>query len=120
MKPFLHGRIHARKYGGVPDDYAEIDDFLDSSKSAFADFRHRSILHSAFGCFIVEKVFGRTMVNSEGKTFSPRDVAEDHIIQDLGFIPSVSDYLKHMEHAPWMSGTQSHIDKSKKNKFIPL
>lgn len=70
MKPYLHGRIHAKKYGGTPEDYADIDDFIDSSKAAFADVRHRAILHSAFGCFIVEKVFGRTRVNSDDKIWA--------------------------------------------------
>lgn len=105
MKPYLHSRIHAKKYGGAPEDYADIDDFIDSSKAAMADVRHRAILHSAFGCFIVEQVFGRTRVNSEGKVYSPRDVAEDHIQQDLGFIPTVENYLSNMTVQTWMSGT---------------
>lgn len=109
MKPYLHGRIHAKKYGGHPEDYADIDDFIDSSKATFPDMRHRAILHSAFGCFIVEQVFGRTRVNSEGREYSPRDVAEDHIIQDLGFIPTVEQYLRCMSLEPWMSGTRKQI-----------
>lgn len=118
MKSWLHSNIHAKKYGGSPDDYADIDDFIDSSKQAVADVRHRAILHSAFGCFIVEQVFGRTRVNSAGKTYSPRDVAEDHIQQDLGFIPSMENYLNCMSIEPWMSGTRKH--KRTNSKFIPL
>lgn len=106
MKPFLHSRIHVKKYGGVPDDYADIDDFIDSTKQAVADVRHRAVLHSAFGCFLVEKVFGRTRINSDGKEYSPRDVAEDHIQQDLGFIPTMEHYLNNMTIQPWMSGTE--------------
>lgn len=106
MKAFLHGKIHAKKYGGHPNDYADIDDFIDSTKQAVADVRHRAILHSAFGCFLVEKVFGRVRTNSDGKEYSPRDVAEDHIQQDLGFIPSMEQYLNNMTIQPWMSGTE--------------
>ena len=51
MKPFLHAKIHAKKYGGVPEDYIDIDNFIDSSKATMPDVRHRAILHSAFGCF---------------------------------------------------------------------
>lgn len=105
MKPFLHSRIHVKKYGGKVEDYADIDDFIDSSKAAVADVRHRAILHSAFGCFIVEQVFGRTRKNSDGKEYSPRDIAEDHIMQDLGFIPTMEHYLNNMTLQPWMSGT---------------
>jgi hypothetical protein len=119
MKAFLHGKIHAKKYGGVPDDYADIDDFIDSTKQAVADVRHRAILHSAFGCFVVEKMFGRTRVNSDGREYSPRDVAEDHILQDLGFIPSMEQYLNNMTIQPWMSGTEKKNARSP-SKFIKL
>lgn len=110
--------MHAKKYGGIPSDYHDIDTFIDSSKMAFPDMRHRAILHSAFGCFIVEQVFGITRENSQSITYSPRDVAEDHILQDLGFIPTVESYLQNMQLQPWMSGTnKSNI---KKSTFIPI
>lgn len=119
MKPFLHSKIHVKKYGGVPEDYADIDDFIDSTKQAVPDVRHRAVLHSAFGCFLVEKVFGRTRINSAGKEYSPRDVAEDHIQQDLGFIPTLENYLNNMQIQPWMSGTEKK-NAGSKSKFIKL
>ena len=118
MKPYLHGRIHAKKYGGTSEDYADIDDFIDSTKQAVPDVRHRAILHSAFGCFLVERMFGRTRINSEGKEYSPRDVAEDHILQDLGFIPTMEHYLSNMTFQPWMSGTEKKNHGTR--KFIKL
>jgi hypothetical protein len=114
----LYSKIHVKKYGGAIEDYADIDDFIDSSKAAVPDVRHRAILHSAFGCFIVEQVFGRTRVNSDGKEYSPRDVAEDHILQDLGFIPTMEQYLNNMTIQPWMSGTEKKNQASR--KFIKL
>ena len=119
MKHFIHARIHTKKYGGKPSDYIDIDEFIDSSKTAVADVRHRSILHSAFGCSIVEQVFGRTRINSDGKEYSTREVAEDHILQDLGFIPTMENYLKNMQVQPWMSGTEKRNTGSK-SKFIKL
>ena len=119
MKHFLHARIHTKKYGGLPEDYIDIDEFIDSTKTAVADVRHRAILHSAFGCMLVEKVFGRTRVNSSGKEYSTREVAEDHIMQDLGFIPTMGHYLKNMQIQPWMSGTEKRNNGSK-SKFIKL
>lgn len=119
MKPYLHGRIHAKKYGGVPADYAEIDDFIDSTKQSVPDVRHRAILHSSFGCFMVEKLFGRVRQNSEGREYSPRDIAEDHIIQDLGFIPTMEQYLNNMTIQPWMSGTEKR-NTGDKRKVIKL
>lgn len=103
-KPYIHAKSTAKKHGGAPEDYLEIHDFMDSSKSAHATAKHRAILHSAFGIFIVEKVFGHNITNSDGKLVSVRDIAEQHVMEDLGQIPSLDDYLKHMELAPWMAG----------------
>lgn len=105
MKPFLHAKISAKKFGGQPNDYIDIHDFIDHTKECLPDVRHRALLHNAFGCFMVEKVFGHVRINSDGREYSPRDVAEAHIIEDLGFIPTVQDYLKNMSMEGWMSGT---------------
>lgn len=112
MKPFLHAKITAKKHGGKMEDYLDIHDFIDHTKEIVPDMRHRALLHSAFGCFMVEKIFGHVRLNSDGKEYSPRDIAEEHIIQDLGFIPTVQDYLQHLELKDWMTGTQ------KKNTYV--
>lgn len=104
MKPFLHARGSARRWGGSPEDYIAIHDFIDQTKMAMPDMRHRAILHNAFGCFLVERVFGHTLRNSEGREVSTRDVAESHIIEDLGFLPSVEDWLDEMPMSKWHGG----------------
>lgn len=117
MKPYIHARNSARKHGGKPEDYQKIHDFIDSSKATMPDMRHRAILHSAFGCFLVEQVFGTTITNSDGKQVSPRDIAEDHIIEDLGFIPTVEHWLKNMTMQDWMFGGRR---KEVKEKIIKI
>tara|TARA_R110000772_G_scaffold267971_3_gene393573 strand:+ start:14102 stop:14602 length:501 start_codon:yes stop_codon:yes gene_type:complete len=116
-KPLEHAVLSVKKWGGVPEDYLPIHDFMDSSKAHVADMRHRAILHSSFGCYLAEQVFGHEIIinestDSSGTAYgvSVRDIAEQHIIQDLGFIPSVQQYLDHMEMADWMGG-------KKKKKF---
>ena len=91
-KPFIHAQNSASKYGGKPEDYLDIHNFMDSSKAHIPDARHRALFHNSFGCFIVEQVFGITRINSDGNTYSTRDVAEQHIIEDLGTIPTVQAY----------------------------
>jgi len=118
MKPLLHANLSVKSYGGNVDDYLLIHIFIDSSKAAHADIRHRAILHSAFGCFIVEKVFGTYIVNSAGKKVSVRDIAEEHIIQDLGFLPTLEKYLNNMQIQKWMSGTEKR--QSFKKRHISL
>ena len=93
-----------KNFGGQESDYQEIHDFIDSSKAVVADMRHRAVLHSAFGIFIVEKVFGTLITNSDRERVSTRDIAEKHVLEDLGKIPSLQDYLDHMELATWMGG----------------
>lgn len=114
MKPHIHSKNSVRKHGGKVEDYQAIHDFIDSSKSAVPDVRHRAVLHSAFGIYIVERVFGVTIKNSDGHTVSVRDIAEEHVIEDLGRIPTLQDYLEHMELAQWMGGAR--VTK----RFIPI
>jgi len=119
MKPYIHAKSSAKKYGGIPDDYLDIHQFMDSSKASLADVRHRALLHSSFGCFVAEQVFGVVRTNSDGKEYSVRDVAEDHCIEDLGFIPSVERWLGNMKIQDWMGGPGSKNDREKR-KFVPL
>jgi hypothetical protein len=116
MKPYIHARVTAKKFGGVPEDYMEIHNFIDSSKACLPDVRHRAILHSAFGCFIVEKVFGTNIKNSADQLVSVRDIAEQHILEDLGTIPTVEDWLKDMPVQEWMGGAVSR----KRHITMPL
>lgn len=104
MKPFLHGQISVKKWGGKPEDYQDIHDFLDSSKAHFPDMRHRALLHSSFGIYIAERAFGVNITNSDGRLVSVRDIAEQHVIDDMGTIPTVQDYLKEMPFYEWLGG----------------
>lgn len=120
MKPYLHANISRKKWGGTVEDYLPIHNMMDSTSSAHADIRHRAIFHSAFGCHLIEQIFGSVATNSEGKKYSPRDIAEEHIIQDLGFIPNLSHYLDNMKIQEWMSGTEKKNRKYRKPRFIKM
>lgn len=117
MKPHLHANASVGLYGGKPEDYLPIHDFIDSSKAHLADVRHRAIFHHSFGIFICEKVFGTTITNSAGKQVSVRDIAEEHILQDLGRIPSVQDYLRNMKIQPWMASSMKRHLTARKLKY---
>ena len=119
MKPYIHAKSSCKKYGGHPEDYLDIHQFIDSTKASVPDVRHRAILHSSFGCFLVEQIFGVIRVNSIGKEYSPRDIAEDHCIEDLGFIPSLDKWLGNMTIQSWMGGPCNKLDKEKR-RFIAM
>ena len=50
-------------------------------------------------------IFGATLTNSAGKQVPVRTVGEQHVKDDLGWIPSVKDWLQHLEMQPWMGRT---------------
>lgn len=118
MKPHLHSKNSVTRFGGKVEDYQAIHDFIDHSKAHFADMRHRALLHSSFGIYLCEQVFGITFRNSSNKEVSVRDVAERHVIEDLGRIPTVHDYLSNMTLQPWMGGLRKKIRKLTKREFI--
>lgn len=118
--PLTHAKSSARKFGGEPDDYLGIHDFMDSSKIAFPDNRHRALTHNTWFIFVVEKVFGHEIELTGGGTAKTRYVCEQHILEDFGnkYIPTPSDYLEGMEFQDWMqngiSGCPSSHRKLKK------
>lgn len=115
MKPLIHAQNSVRRYGGQIEDYIEIHNFFDSTKSAYANIKHRAILHNTFGIFLCEKLFGVFITNSDGKKISVRDVAEDHVVEDMGFIPTLEKWLGEMEIKDWMNptGQRQHTKRTK-------
>jgi len=106
-KPLIHATNSVKRFGGRPEDYQAIHDFIDCTKAALSDMRHRACLHNTMGPFIAERVFGLTVKNSDGKNISVRDVAEQHIIDDLGFIPTLEKWFEKMPEEPWMMGIRT-------------
>ena len=106
---YHHAVSASRKWGGTPADYLPIEEFIDGSKQAMGDVRHRALYHHTLGVFLVEAVFGPTITiakkNGTGTYEVPtREIAERHIVEDLGRIPSPSDWLGCMNIQPWMGG----------------
>ena len=99
-----HAESSARRYGGVPEDFIRLHEWMDASKIAFAGRQHRAIRHHAFGVFEAEEVFGRTLTVAGGRQVPVRMVAEQHIREDLGCVPSVQDWVAGIPLKPWMLG----------------
>lgn len=103
-KPYIHALSSAKKFGGDPNEYLKFHDWFDQTKSHFADVRHRAILHTSFGIYLFEQVFGPTYTNSAGKVVSTRDIGEQHVLEDYGnkFIPTIQDFLQGLPVEDWM------------------
>ncbi len=107
--PIHHAESSSRKYGGKPYDYLAIHQWFDESKAHMGDVRHRALRHHAEGIFLCEKIFGTTLTNSDGRKVPVRFIGEQHVVEDLGRIPSVSDWLSEMPLRPWM-GVRSKLE----------
>jgi hypothetical protein len=103
--PYHQAVRSARLFGGLPGDYLAIHDWFDESKAHIADVRHRALRHHSEGIFLCEAIFGTTLTNSVGKTVPVRTIGEQHVKDDLGRIPSVKDWLQHLQLQPWMGRT---------------
>lgn len=48
MKPWIHAKISVKKFGGLPEDYIEIHNWFDQTKTHIPDSRHRLVLHNSY------------------------------------------------------------------------
>jgi hypothetical protein len=51
--------------------------------------------------FAAEVLFGITIRNSDGRDVPVRMIAEQHILEDLGRIPSLADWVRCIKPEPW-------------------
>ena len=102
--PYHHAVSSAKKYGGEPSEYLKLHEWLDSSKAHMADFRHRALRHHSEGIFMLEEIFGATITLSTGRVVPVRFIGEQHVLEDLGRIPTVADWLGKIQPESWMLG----------------
>ncbi|NEQ23472.1 MAG: hypothetical protein F6K28_30830 [Microcoleus sp. SIO2G3] len=103
--PYYHAVHSAELFGGVPEDYLEIHNWFDESKELLPDLRHRALRHHAEGIFLCERLFGVAIENSAGHKIPVRTIAEQHVQDDLGWIPTVQDWFSNLKVQPWMTRT---------------
>jgi hypothetical protein len=101
---WTHARNSARRHGGAPEAYMPVHQFLDASKIAYAGPAHRAARHHALGVFEAEERFGITLDNGAGRRVPVRVIAEQHIVEDLGRVPSLGDWVATLPLQPWMLG----------------
>ena len=99
---YHHALSSVKLWGGTPEDYIAIHNWFDESKKVIADFRHRALRHHAEGIFMAETIFGSTLTLPTGRIIPVRWVGEQHVREDLGFIPSFPDWVKAIRPERWM------------------
>jgi len=81
-----------------------------------SDMRHRALRHHSAGIYEAERIFGESIINSDGKEVYVRYIGEQHVIEDLGFIPTLEDWFLNMEMQKWMMSRDMRIHKANKAK----
>ncbi len=104
--PYHHALSSAKKWGGTVEDFLALHTWFDESKMITADFRHRALRHHAEGIFMAERFFGPVLRLSTGRVVPVRLIGEQHVLEDLGFIPSFADWVKCIHPEPWMGRTK--------------
>jgi hypothetical protein len=100
--PLHHALSSAKSHGGKWEDYIDLHNWFDETKSALADVRHRAMRHHSEGIFWAEQIFGVHITNSDGKMVPTRVLGEQHVKEDIGWIPTMKDWLTHLSVQSWM------------------
>lgn len=115
--PYYHAKSSAKKFGGQPEDYIALHEWFDQTKAHLADARHRAILHSSFGIYMAQQVFGEVIVRkSDGKPVPTRMLGEQHVLEDIGRIPTVQDWLGELPMRSWMLKGAKALSKELENE----
>ena len=94
MTPYKHAESSAKKFGGVPEDYIRIHDWFDETKQYTGDWTHRAMRHHAAGIQWAIEKFGHFIANSDARKIPVKLIAEQHVMEDCGFIPTIQDWMK--------------------------
>ena len=85
---YYHCVSSAKAFGGVAEDYYPLHSFIDRGRNHTNSKFHRLFTHHTMGVEDTIREFGATITNSKGRQVPTRLLAEQHITEDLGFIPT--------------------------------
>jgi hypothetical protein len=97
--PNVHAQSSVKKFGGKPEDYIHLHEWLDETKGWCGDSLHRMFRH-----------------HSDGKTVYTRYVGEQHVQEDCyGYVPCAKEWIMNIQNKTkpqWMIRTlkMDHID----------
>jgi hypothetical protein len=99
--PNVHAKSSAKKFGGKPEDYIHLHEWMDETKGWIADSLHRMFRHHSEGI--------SEFLNSDGKIVYTRYVGEQHVREDCyNYIPSAKEWIDNLlenKRPQWMLRT---------------
>lgn len=103
--PLSHARSSVKKFGGTVELYLPIHTWMDASRAFIGDFRHRYLRHHSGSIADAKRIFGDVLRVSDTTCVSVGAVVREHILEDLGTVPSPTDWFKCINIEPWMMAT---------------
>lgn len=101
--PHYHAKSSAKRLGGEADDYLFLHEWMDHTKAHLGDARHRLFLHNSWGIFLGEQMFGTVFFRkSDNKPVPTRNVLEQHVLEDIGFIPTLEECVRSVPLDGWL------------------
>lgn len=104
---YHHSLSSVKRWGGQVEDYFHIHEWFDESKMLHGDFRHRALRHHTEGIQMAAQLFGddkdKTITNSNGRKIPVIWIGEQHVSEDMGFLPSFGDWAKNIQCEAWMN-----------------
>jgi hypothetical protein len=92
----------AARFGGDPSAYLALHAWFLETRNWSYGPEHLLFRHHAFGIFEAEARFGPVIASDNGKAVPTRVVAERHVQQVLGRVPSAADFLRRIKGERWM------------------
>lgn len=107
----LHAKSSALRFGGEVDAYLPIHKWFDEPKRDVGDFRHRAIRHHMLGVRECVERFGDFIDRGDGRTVAVALIGEQHLMEDCGFLPTVDDWMRHLDAQPWMASAARKLSR---------
>jgi hypothetical protein len=113
-----HHCLHSsERFGGQPDDYLPLHQFINRARTVLPDEASRCVLHHAWGIDLAVRCFGITFRRSSDHIqIFTRSVAEIHILRDLGTIPTMVEAIGTVPLAKWMYDNAMPLSRILKGK----
>jgi len=112
--PLHHAISSAHRYGGTAEQYRAIHEWFDEPKQWLPDFRQRAIRHHSEGIGLACLLFDDIVIDlgdGRTRTVPVRFVAEQHVREDLGRIPTAADWLRCLEPQAWMTRNARRLSR---------
>jgi len=122
-KADIHAESSAKRFGGKPEDYLEVHEFMDSSKAFCADNRHRTLFHSTAGTYYIQKFFGIDF-DALDKLKDKYNLPDSFVADFLALVAHNRSHGVHLLNSAdrkvhLRNIAEQHILEDFRNRFIP-